>query len=99
MLCGGPKMSPRTSSIVQITFFVWSFEISEGINILRNQKLIIGLDSFSNQYICLRILPMRSRAFLAGTARQDREKNKAKSMIVSLCQDDRLKTRSIMKER
>ena len=39
-------MSPRTSSIVQIKFFVWSFEISEGI--LRNQKFI-GLDSFSNQ--------------------------------------------------
>ena len=44
--CGGPKMSPRTSSIVQITFSFWSFEISEGI--LRNQKIIIGLDSFSN---------------------------------------------------
>ena len=45
--CGGPKMSPRTSSIVQIIFSFWSFEISEGI--LRNQKIIIGLDSFSNQ--------------------------------------------------
>ena len=40
-------MSPRTSSIVQIIFCFWSFEISEGI--LRNQKIIIGLDSFSNQ--------------------------------------------------
>ena len=29
-------MSPRTSSIVQIIFFFWSFDISEGI--LRNQK-------------------------------------------------------------
>ena len=41
------KKSPRTSSIVQITFSFWPFEISE--NILRNQKSIIGLDSFSNQ--------------------------------------------------
>ena len=45
--CGGPKKSSRISSIVQIIFSFWSFEISEGI--LRNQKLIIGLDSFSNQ--------------------------------------------------
>ena len=30
-----------------IIFSFWSFEISEGI--LRNQKLIIGLDSFPNQ--------------------------------------------------
>ena len=29
--CGGPKKSPRTSSIVQIIFSFWSFEISEGI--------------------------------------------------------------------
>ena len=46
MPCGGPKKSPRTPSIVQIIFSFWSFEISEGI--LRNQKIIIGLDSFSN---------------------------------------------------
>ena len=49
--CGGPKTSPRTSSIlqiifsfwsfdIQIIFSFWSFEISEGI--LRNQKIIIG---------------------------------------------------------
>ena len=50
--CGGPKRSPRTSSIVQIIFSFWSFEISEGI--LRNQKIIIGLDSFS--YQCLKYL-------------------------------------------
>ena len=43
----GPKKSPRTSSIVQIIFSFWSFEIREGI--LRNQKIIIGLDSYSNQ--------------------------------------------------
>ena len=56
MPCGGPIKSPRTSSIVQIIFSFWSFEISEGI--LRNQKLIIGLDSFSNQrlYIWLWII-------------------------------------------
>ena len=47
VLCGGPKKSPRTSSIVQIIFFFWSFEISESI--LRNQEIIFGLDSFSNQ--------------------------------------------------
>ena len=40
--CGGPKKSPRTSSIVQIIFSFWPFEISEGI--LRNQKIISGLD-------------------------------------------------------
>ena len=45
MPCGDPKKSPRTSSIVQITFSFWSFEISEGF--LRNQIIIIGLDSFS----------------------------------------------------
>ena len=47
MPCGGPKKSPLTSFIVHIIFSVWSFEISEGI--LRNQKFIIGLDSFSNR--------------------------------------------------
>ena len=46
MPCGGPKNSPRTSSTLQIIFSVWSFEISEGV--LRNQKIIVGLDSFSN---------------------------------------------------
>ena len=45
--CGGPKKCPRTSSIVQIIFSFWSFEIRE--DILRNQKIIIGLDSYSNQ--------------------------------------------------
>ena len=45
--CGGLKKSPRTSSVVQIIFSFWYFEISEGI--LRNEKIIIGLDSFSNQ--------------------------------------------------
>ena len=44
---GGPKKSPRTASIVLIIISFWFFEISEGI--LRNQKIIIGLDSFSNQ--------------------------------------------------
>ena len=34
---------------MQIIFSFWSFEISEGI--LRNQKLNIGLDSFSNHRI------------------------------------------------
>ena len=39
--CGGPKKSPRTSSLVQIIIFsFWSFEISEGI--LRYQKLLKG---------------------------------------------------------
>ena len=45
--CGDPKKSPRTSSIVQIIFSFWSFEISE--DILRFQKFITGLDSISNQ--------------------------------------------------
>ena len=47
MPCGGPKKSPRTSSIVQIIFSFWSFEIRE--DILKNQKIIIGLDSYHNQ--------------------------------------------------
>ena len=34
--CGGPKKSPRTSYIMQIIFYVRSFEISD--NILRTQK-------------------------------------------------------------
>ena len=46
MPCGSPKKSPRTVSIVQIIFSVWSFKISEGI--LRNKKIIFGLDSISN---------------------------------------------------
>ena len=46
--CGGPIKSARTSSIVQIIFSFWSFQISE--DILRNQKFLIGLDSFSNQH-------------------------------------------------
>ena len=44
---------------------------------------------FLSIYLC--ILPTLSQAFLAGTARQGHEKKKAKSMIVSLFQDDRLK--------
>ena len=32
---------------MQIIFSFWSFKISKGI--LRSQKIIIGLDSFSNQ--------------------------------------------------
>ena len=45
---GGPKTSPRTPSIVQIIFSFWPFEIREE-DILRNEKIIIGLDSYSNQ--------------------------------------------------
>ena len=29
--CGGPKKFPGTSSIMQIIFFFWSFEISKNI--------------------------------------------------------------------
>ena len=48
MPCGGPKKyPPPTSSRVQIVFSFWPFEIIEGT--LRNKKIIIGLDSFSNQ--------------------------------------------------
>ena len=39
------------------------------------------------------------RAFLAGTAHQGYEREKDKRMTVSLCQDERLKTRSMMKGR
>ena len=38
---------PCTSSIVQIIFSFWSFEVSE--DIMRNQNLILGLDSFYKQ--------------------------------------------------
>ena len=34
--CGGRNMSPRTSTIVQFLFYIWSFEIN--VNILKNQK-------------------------------------------------------------
>ena len=44
--CGGPKKSLRTSSIVQMIF---SCPLRSARVILRNQKFIIGLDSFSNQ--------------------------------------------------
>ena len=47
LYCDGHKTSPRTSPIVQIMFSFWSFEISE--DMLSNQKLIICLDSFSQQ--------------------------------------------------
>ena len=59
MPCGGPKRSPRTSSIVWIIFSFWFFDISEGI--LKNQKSSIGLDSFSlfihyhSLYLCFTI--------------------------------------------
>ena len=45
--CGGPKKFPRTSSIVQIIFSFWSFEISGGV--LGGRRMTIGLGSFSNQ--------------------------------------------------
>ena len=45
--CGGRKTSPRTSTIVQFILNFWSFEIS--VNILRNQKEMIGNDSYSRQ--------------------------------------------------
>ena len=54
MPCGGPKKSPRTSSIVQVIFSFWSFEISE--DILRDQKFIIGYDSFSYQCLLLYLI-------------------------------------------
>ena len=38
VLCGSPKKQPRTSSIVQFIFFLWSIEI--GGNILRNQDFL-----------------------------------------------------------
>ena len=34
--CGGPKKSPRTSSVVQIIFLFRSFEISKGIWSVQN---------------------------------------------------------------
>ena len=34
--CGGPKKSPRTSSIVQIIFLFRSFEISEDVQRVQN---------------------------------------------------------------
>ena len=47
--CGGHKTSPRTSTIVQFIFHFWSFEINK--HILRNQNLIIDLDSHSRQHL------------------------------------------------
>ena len=45
VLCGSPKKQPRTSSIVQFIFFVWSFEISG--NILKNQNFLYVLNRCS----------------------------------------------------
>ena len=44
---GGRKTSPRTSTIVQLIFYFWSFEIR--VNILRNQKYMFRLDSYARQ--------------------------------------------------
>ena len=52
--CGGRKTSPLTSTIVQFIFHFWSFEISE--RILRNQKLTIGLDSYSRLFFNLDLI-------------------------------------------
>ena len=45
-------MSPRTSSIVQIIFSFWSFEIRKVLFVLfffeKSENIIIGLNSFSN---------------------------------------------------
>ena len=49
--CGGRKTSPSTATIVQFIFYFWSFEIS--VNILRNQKWMIGLDSYSRQVLII----------------------------------------------
>ena len=40
--CGGRKTSPHTSSIVQIIFSFWFFEVSEGILMNRNITSMIG---------------------------------------------------------
>ena len=40
--CGGPKKSPRTSSIVQIVFLFWSFEISKILRILGTGVYLSG---------------------------------------------------------
>ena len=48
VLCGGPKMSRRASSIVLIIFYFWSFEISG--NILRILKLLWCLEPCIRQY-------------------------------------------------
>ena len=45
--CGGRNTSPRTSTIAKFIFHIWSFEIS--VNILSNQKQLIGLDLYSRQ--------------------------------------------------
>ena len=40
MPCGGPKKSPRTSSIVQIIFLFRSFEISKDIQSVKDKDMI-----------------------------------------------------------
>ena len=45
--CGGRKTYPRNAIIVQFIFYFRSLEIN--VNILRNQKQMIGLDSYSRQ--------------------------------------------------
>ena len=48
---GGPKNSPRTSSIMQIIFSFWSFEISEGI--MGNQIRFIFYPTFNIIYMAI----------------------------------------------
>ena len=50
--CDGAKKSPRTSSIVQIIFYFWFFEISG--NILRIEKLVLCLEAYSRQHLAFR---------------------------------------------
>ena len=45
---GGPKKSPRTSSIVTVIFYFWSFKING--NILRIYKLVLCLEPKTRQY-------------------------------------------------
>ena len=47
VLCGGRKISPRISTIVQFIFYFWFFQNNK--NSLRNQKYMIGLDSYSRK--------------------------------------------------
>ena len=51
---GGRKTSPRKSTIMQFIFHFWSFEISESS--LRDQKITIGLDSYSRLFIYLDLI-------------------------------------------
>ena len=65
--CGSPKKRPRTSSIVQFIFYVWSFEIRR--NILRNQKILsLYFYLLSLRLVLCRVAALKSGPYIVHSA-------------------------------